>query len=438
MKILTMNDIFSCEEGYLYSIPRNELIPFEREIIRDTDNDFYADAKYIVNTIENIHPYFISEYYNFNEYKIQRKDFINNSKKANLEIFEFYIKIQKYFRTLCDGHMLFLPLNNLRLPINIKLSKNRSILIDNNIHIYEIGKKDIKEIIASIKELIYFENESEMEYLMPLYLKNKCILEYMGCQILDNEVEIQFCTGEKIYHFKNILSDEIQSKTDSKLSSYTIEDYLIDDILYLDYRECKVDNELKYVANNIREFIKLGINKIIIDIRNNKGGTYEANNILLEALGVNASENGGIIRLSNDIKKQLKYSYKLSDCDEKVYYTFYKPVLNIGKNNKSKIIVLTSRYTYSSAMQLALAISDSQLGIIVGETPGDAPCGFGDLYLARTPRLNLSFYVSHKYFIRADINKEKNELIPDVIVNKKESLVKAIHLLQNGNDITKW
>ena len=86
-----------------------------------------------------------------------------------------------------------------------------------------------------------------------------------------------------------------------------------------------------------------------------------------------------------------------------------------------KLYALTSNYTFSSAMDFAVVISDNGLGKIVGEIPGNMPTCYGDKLTFQAPYSKLLCSVSFKKFYRVDRSKDEYPLIPDIEVSAKEA-----------------
>lgn len=428
--MLKFKELMEEDEGYIYSIKRKELIPFKKEIIKSYDNDYFADAKFIVNTIEDVHPYFLTEFYNLKEYIEARETFLEKCKNTSLIDFKF--RMLQYFKILSDGHMSVMPLGNYELNIEFDYINNFLYLKGTQVKVSKIGGIEIKKILKKIDNYFYFENLSNKELYIAKYLREKLFLEYIGCTVLDNKIEILTETNSVIYEFINKEIKNLVDDYDISLANYTIKSNIINNTLfYIDFKECIVNNELYTVANNIKQAISNGIKTFIVDVRENMGGTDKATEILLNALDIKMPTNGVIIRLSNDIKKQVINNYNFNDVDKyEINYVVYKPNLSVTKkNNNIKLFLLTSKYTYSSAMLLALGISDGNLGTIVGEIPSNAPSCFGDMYCTETLRLKIPFKVSHKYFIRPNLKKEIDNLVPNIEIESENALNKVLKCL---------
>lgn len=255
MPKLTIKEIMEDDEGYIYSIARRELIPFIREKICSSDNDFLADAKFIINTIEDVHPYFITDFYNYKEYKKARNCFLEKCKSTSLVDFKFHVL--QYCKVLSDGHMSIMPSGNYELDIDFEYANNVLYLKGTKIRVLKIGEIITENILKKVDEYIYFENLSDRELCISVYLKEKIFLEYIGCKVIDNQIEI--LTDVKLEH-NQFINKAINENFNRNISSYTIKSDVIDDIFYIDFQKCKVNNQLNIVVDNIKNAISTGIN----------------------------------------------------------------------------------------------------------------------------------------------------------------------------------
>ena len=418
---LRFKDIFEYNEGSIYSVNKKDLIPFNKEVIRFSDNNYLADTKYIINTIEDMHPYFISDYYDPEKYAKYRKNFLQCKKICPKG---FIFEMLKYFKVLMDGHMSVMPLGNYELDINIDYNNNKLYFKNSNIILFEIGGISSDYLLEKVYEYFYFENKSSKELYIPEYVKNKIFLEYLGCNIVNNEISITTSDGLKTYSFVN--KRYIPNKN-------VINSSIIGNVLYIDYRSCVLNNEFKNIINKIKTSIKNDINKVIIDVRNNIGGTAKANHEIFKALNMCEPFGGSLIRLSNPIKERFYNDYKFDTVkNNEINYTFYKSNLkSVRRNNKIQLVVLVSKKTYSSAMLFALDVMDGNLGKVIGEIPSNAPCSFGEIYLAQTPRLKVPFNISYKYLFRPNLRESFKELKPYIECADSKALEEALSYLNN-------
>lgn len=74
------------------------------------------------------------------------------------------------------------------------------------------------------------------------------------------------------------------------------------DIFYIDMNVCIDNSNLNKVADDLSKAVKGGIDKVIIDIRNNPGGNSLACEALLNAMGMEAPNYGVYVRNSDLVK----------------------------------------------------------------------------------------------------------------------------------------
>ena len=60
-----------------------------------------------------------------------------------------------------------------------------------------------------------------------------------------------------------------------------------------------------------------------------------------------------------------------------------------------RVYVLTSQYTFSSAMNFATVIQDNGIGKVIGEIPGNMPTAYGDKLGFQLPESKLVLSVSY-------------------------------------------
>ena len=92
--------------------------------------------------------------------------------------------------------------------------------------------------------------------------------------------------------------------------------------------------------------------------------------------------------------------------------------------------MLTSQYTFSSAMDFATVIQDNGIGKVIGEIPGNMPTAYGDKLSFQLPASKLVLSVSYKKFYRVDITKSIEPLIPDYTVDADKAEEKLVEYIK--------
>ncbi|MGN0577681.1 MAG: S41 family peptidase [Ruminiclostridium sp.] len=228
--------------------------------------------------------------------------------------------------------------------------------------------------------------------------------------------------GEKTFDFPPYSGESSTAQKDSEdFYGYTIDEENSAGIFRLD--ECTVTKGYKQALSDFfREVKEKDIKRVAVDLRNNGGGNSD---VIIEFMkyidvdsyylfgGVDVRQGGMLIVNKAEPEKNQKSEYAFSP--------------DSGENNdgeyayNGRLYALTSNYTFSSAMDFAVAISDNGLGKIVGEVPGNMPTCYGDKLSFQTPNAKLLCSVSYKKFYRIDRSKDNSPLIPDIEVSADEA-----------------
>lgn len=159
------------------------------------------------------------------------------------------------------------------------------------------------------------------------------------------------------------------------------------------------------------------IGNIAVDLRSNGGGTTEVINEFLRYIdisdymlfgGVDIRNGGNLVSYRDEIT----------------------PNKHVENAFDGKVYVLTSQYTFSSAMDFATVIQDNGIGKVIGETPGNMPTAYGDKLSFQLPESKLVLSVSYKKFYRVDITKSIEPLIPDYTVDADKAEEKLVEYIK--------
>ncbi len=249
-------------------------------------------------------------------------------------------------------------------------------------------------------------------------------LTLMGVDI-SNGVTMVFETdeGEKTFDFPPYSGESgaMQEESGESFYGYTIDEENSAGIFRLD--ECTVTEGYKQALSDFfREVKEKDIRRVAVDLRNNGGGNSD---VIIEFMkyidvdsyylfgGVDVRLDGMLIvnKAEPEINQKSEYAFSLDSSEN-----------NDGKYAyNGRLYALTSNYTFSSAMDFAVAISDNGLGKILGEIPGNMPTCYGDKLSFQTPNAKLLCGVSYKKFYRIDRSKDNSPLIPDIEVPANEA-----------------
>jgi len=188
---------------------------------------------------------------------------------------------------------------------------------------------------------------------------------------------------------------------------------------------------------------------IVIDVRENLGGTTRMNDILLEYITEKPVSQFEVIetKVSSDRKKYEINIRKKYYNDFKWYNYIYYPIyIRLDKERKKilsakngtfvketfkpkspkdnelkfngEIYLLTSSYTYSAAAALASAVKCYGLGKIIGQETGQPTVFTGDWLGVTMPNTNIFVCISFAKFILSCGKNDGHGIIPDYIIQK--------------------
>lgn len=190
------------------------------------------------------------------------------------------------------------------------------------------------------------------------------------------------------------------------------------------------ENFEDFLNTCIDDLTKNNIEKVIVDLRWNTGGSTTLGDILLYAFGIDKFKS-----YSSEIKESELYKLQMEaaglsdnniedeDTTDEFYYTkLTEGTESIKQRFKGDVYFITSEWTFSSAVQLATIVKDNHLFKIVGEPISEKPSHFGEVLFLKLPNTNKVCSLSCKLFHRPDKSKDNEEtLYPDITIYKTYS-----------------
>ncbi len=401
-----------------YAISKEDEIEEGTSIIENNnltlDNKpiYLEDALNLVSVVEDTHPSFVMGDIGEN-YEEGKQEFLN-SITQNTSKDEFKYLIRKYLVLLQDGHTgiqrnesddFFLNLEYYAIGEELLLLDKDGNISDNKVT--KVGGVPINKIYETVQTYYTAENDAARERNNNMWTLNYEVLKLAGCDIINNSVDIiteqngLVSEGKIKFIKKNIYeSYEYSSEIESKM---------INDIFYIDMNVCKDNNILDKQVEKLKETIKSGCRKVIIDVRDNPGGNSAASEKLINAMDMSVPTYGVYVRYSELVNK--KYSEAPLDGFE-----HYKPNKTTAKGNENiDLAILMNDKTFSSATMLAVFVKDGELGTLIGSPSSNAPSSYGDILYYRLPNSKIDLTISFKKFLRPDTEADQRILIPDIV-----------------------
>ncbi len=290
-----------------------------------------------------------------------------------------------------------------------------------NCYVTSIGGIAIEDILALITGMIPAENEMAQQKNFENYADGKNLLTFLGAEIFDAEVKDAAVSAQAV---TVVLSDGTTQEFTFKAPSggQTGESntwYWENDIFVVDFNVCEDDDTLKQIAKELKQAVKSGTKKVMIDVRGNGGGNSNACKRLLSAMGMKAPEYDMLIRFSKEAAAQNGYLRKSGSMH-------FQGASGSKTNENVELVVLSDRKTFSSAAMLLVWVRDGGLGTIIGEPSTNRPSHYGDIIYYKLKNSHIWGSISHKQFIRPDGDNTERMLLPDIRTTSEEAYKTAV------------
>ncbi len=369
------------------------------------------DFKYVYDAVRANHPAFLIDEYTekkFGETYISlRKEL---SDKEQITVNELWEMSAKLVCTLDDAHTIVTVSGTQYVSGGDEISsayENGTLVSIDGISADSM-KEHFKNVFPYEPQVSFYA-----DYMFGVALEYGSWLTLLGADISDG-IDVVIGENSEAKHFD--MTDEPPARKQLELCSYKIDKENSLGIFTLN--RCEMSGEY---TDKLSEFFGKvkdnDIKNVAVDLRSNGGGTTEVINEFLRYINISDYKlfGGTDIRIGGNL-----ISYR----DE---ITPNKHVENAFDGN---IYVLTSQYTFSSAMDFATVIQDNGIGKVIGETPGNMPTAYGDKLSFQLPESKLVLSVSYKKFYRADMTKSIEPLIPDYTVDADKAEEKLVEYIK--------
>jgi len=407
-----------------------------------TQDEALQDLDYLVKRLEEVHPniYFHTSK-NISEEKITKitDRLTEKDRWSSLEMYGIlspfvgsfkdahtYISIKKQFNDAYDKELKIFPLDIKLIDDKIMIENNYSeVEIEKNAEIITINGIKINEIIDEMLDSISSENEiyafAVLEKTFPVYLWALFDFEHEYDLLLRNNIGKEFPINVKGIS-KDVRIDNTKKDTNKNWRL----DFPIKGNAYLTINTFNGSLKKTFkrdIKKYFKEINEREINNLFIDISENGGGNTDLAKYLFEYI------YDGSYRLFKEVR--MKYSdyafHNRFNFFTNLYYHFRKDRDDIivftstkeeTKENDLRfdgdIYLITSNFTFSTAVDFAAIIKDHNAGIIIGEETGGLASCYGDIMTDQLPNSKLSFGISYKYFLRPAGFDDGRGVMPDI------------------------
>ena len=434
--------------------PRPEVAPIS---VNSADMTSYgADALYLVQMIERVHPIFIVEGYLPDDYTAIRDEFLAVAQNTTSRQ-EFVFAAYRYVTTLQDGHMTGFNLfgrggmTGGHLEVEWEVYDGRLWLIDNgirkDIEVTAIGGVSPEQIFAVVDTYVFAENEVYRMWNYSTYARYGTMIEIAGGEILDGKATLTLSeNGDISTMIVDLEVLEVRTEPFSMEAIAAAYEFIVrhemldDDIFLIDLRLFFLDDSINETANHIEQAIEDGVRKFIVDLRGNGGGNSQAGEMLLQAMGITVPSSG-IVRRFSPLMTEIALEHGLISPIDRVFLSISSPLadgmisqptVDTASNiNNVFVAILTDNDTYSSATMMAYWAQDGNFGNIIGAPSRNAPSAFGDMLTFNLPHSGLETRVSHAQFLRPDVTADQSTLWPDIMADPADALDVALEYLRD-------
>lgn len=286
-----------------------------------------------------------------------------------------------------------------------------------------INHYSLEELFEEKKALFSYEAESYGMNRMKSYLSTAEDLDYLGIS-LENGVTYTYesAEGERMdctyYREDFVTYDEYLAFNNIVGTSQTDEDYefvsyeIIPecDLAVLTLYSCNYNEEYKNCLKSMfMEVKEKGINNVCVDLRDNGGGNSLVADEFIKYLDIDTYKSWGQDWRLGPFIINSEGSTLTNQRNTELLFT-------------GNVYALTSIYTYSSAMDFAMLLSDNNLGTIIGEASGNRPDSYGDIAVFKLPKSGLVMQVSTKKWYRVDTECLDEFIEPDIKCESSQAL----------------
>ncbi len=410
----------------LYSFPvsfggtgvkRPDALPGDTLLTRE---QVQADRQQLVEYVESVHPFFVDGS-DQAPYQAAKEAYLSETESA-MTVDAFMGATARYLTVFGDGHTKLSWQYGDEVAIYHSYREGQMYFADENgvtdLTITAVDDVPMEQIYATMDSLFPAENEMAVVKNYNNYFTSSNLLKMAGVDVEKDTFTVTLSDGSTRECAWYVPVDEEYSLPEENHW------FMEDDIFVVRFVECVDDDNLKSIADALKKAVNNGCTKVIIDARGNGGGSSNACERLLNAMGMKAPSYGMLVRYSPEAKEQRGYLRSSGSIT-------IKPSQNARQNEKVNLVVLCDRYTYSSATMLCVYVRDGGLGTLIGEASSNMPGMYGDITYVALENSHLFASVSHKRFLRPSGETEERMLVPDVETAAADAYQAALDFL-NG------
>jgi len=398
-----------------------------------TGDQIKKDIDYAKVFMEDVHP---DLYAVIDKDKLDYKiDSIKRTIPESIAEVEAYKVLNTIFSNIKDAHTKFTLNNYLKRgailfrkvpPYRLRVFNDKIFVLKNyskrkkipvGSEIIEINNKTASECLSELSLLVSHETKNNLHanLQLPLIWGMWNNFENFTLTYKTPEGKIETIVSSSGL-FSNI--SFLWDFTGFFLKNYSFE-ILNDDVGYINIKAFNnLDKCKKFLTSTFSEIRKENINNIIIDLRGNQGGNEEVSLELMQYLSPVDYRSFDTIWVKMSRERIRRYSYGKRFIPGSLVFekNSMTPLRNNDLHYNGKCYLLTSGYTFSTALDFAAMFRCYNVGEIVGTETGGKTVSFGAPCNFILPETGLEMKVSQKRFFNVCGEESKRGLIPDHVV----------------------
>lgn len=181
----------------------------------------------------------------------------------------------------------------------------------------------------------------------------------------------------------------------------------------------------EFIDETFQQINQQGIDKLIIDIRENGGGNTDTATYLARHLANKPFRMISMMleRLNADNRGLFDYRGEQGEVLQSEWDDWVTP-MDKGVRFEGDAYVLVSPLSYSSAIVFATAVQDNGMATLVGRETGGYANQTAQGNLFNLPNSELRIYVATRMLVRPNGNAEVSGVIPDIVVTTSDEQIR--------------
>lgn len=412
-----------------------------------------SDIDSLVFAISEVHPNMFSACKQGEFFKMAND--IKESLPDSVSAWQLYVVLQPLIVKIGDGHTsLMFPYNDVlkdntpRIPLNLTVTEEGKLqvvfAVENQIpaksEILSINGVTVQEMFQNM--LAYQSGETEAfkinrvqddfyGFFFILYPTDTYNIEYIEPgKTKSSNISLKACLNREYFDWK---SKTQPSTTTTFREPYSFQIMPEKNVAIMDFNSFYNPTQMEQFADSMFNALRQhNINNLIIDVRENGGGSSQVGDIMLSYISDKpfCQYEKYIARVTPStqrlLRRKMDIGWYYGECSPEDYI---KPKTMEEGHFNGNVYLLTSTHSFSAAASFSWAFKEFGMGKVIGEETGGICISFGDVLMYQMPYSKLTASISYKQFWQ--YNADENHIhgtIPDYCVPRENALSKALEL----------